>query len=316
MPLMMLHGIILERGSRVSLRRQLAGHLESRILGGQIGPGRRLPSVRRAEELLGLHRNTVAAAYRDLVQAGLARTRPGSGVYVRSPGCPDMGVALVTVQGYRDVGLDCADADLQGCTRGRTARPVGGPCAPIERYRSAGWDPIGAGHWLPECRPDVAKAFPRRRVLRKRSGAPSRFHRRADPWRGRCGLSAFVSGESRQHKSREAPGDSGCRGLRRARVGQAPPTSRGGSVAPHLGLFLERTGPSSSAPRAGQAFLRARTTACGTIPANECRRTLIRCGESSIIGARCRTAALARGVIGNTPDSGSGESRFEPWRAN
>lgn len=113
MPLMMLHGIILERGSRVSLRRQLAGHLESRILGGQIGPGRRLPSVRRAEELLGLHRNTVAAAYRDLVQAGLARTRPGSGVYVRAPGCPDMGAALVTVQGYRDVCLDCADADLR-----------------------------------------------------------------------------------------------------------------------------------------------------------------------------------------------------------
>ena len=100
LPVMILHGIILDRGSRMSLRRQLVGHLEARILGGQIGPGRRLPSVRRAEELLGLHRNTVAAAYRDLVHAGLVRTRPGSGVYARSPAqSPDKGVAIVTVHG-------------------------------------------------------------------------------------------------------------------------------------------------------------------------------------------------------------------------
>jgi hypothetical protein len=114
LPVMMLHGIILDRGSRVSLRRQLVGHLESRILGGQIGAGRRLPSVRRAEELLGLHRNTVAAAYGDLVQAGLARTRPGSGVYAQSPsGCPESGVARVTVLGARDLGLACADEGLR-----------------------------------------------------------------------------------------------------------------------------------------------------------------------------------------------------------
>jgi DNA-binding transcriptional regulator YhcF (GntR family) len=111
---MVLHGIILDRGSRISLRRQLVGHLESRILGGQIGPGRRLPSVRRAEELLGLHRNTVAAAYRDLVHAGLARTRPGSGVYAQSPSrSRDPAVARVTVVGSRDVVLDCADERLQ-----------------------------------------------------------------------------------------------------------------------------------------------------------------------------------------------------------
>ena len=114
MPLMMLHGIILDRGSRISLRRQLVGHLESRILGGEIGPGRRLPSVRRAEEFLGLHRNTIAAAYRDLVRTGLARTRPGSGVYTRSPAqSPDTGVALVTVHGSRDLGLQCEDEDLR-----------------------------------------------------------------------------------------------------------------------------------------------------------------------------------------------------------
>lgn len=110
---MMLDGIILDRDSRVSLRRQLAGHLESRILGGQIGPGRRLPSLRRAEELLGLHRNTVASAYGDLVRAGLVRTRPGSGVYVRTqPGTGEAGLPRVAVRGRGELDLICADADL------------------------------------------------------------------------------------------------------------------------------------------------------------------------------------------------------------
>lgn len=132
---MILEGIVLDRGCHISLRRQLVGHLESRILGGQIGPGRRLPSVRRAEELLGLHRNTVAAAYRDLVQAGLARTRPGSGVYARAPSSsPDLGVALVTVNGARNVGLACADADLRTVLeaelRGRLAVRVHGSVGP------------------------------------------------------------------------------------------------------------------------------------------------------------------------------------------
>jgi len=141
-PVMLLHGVVLDRGSRISLRRQLVGHLESRILGGQIGPGRRLPSVRRVEELLGLHRNTVAAAYRDLVQAGLARTRPGSGVYVRLPsGSRGPAAARVTIQGSRDVGIECSDEDLKTALaaelRARLAVRVSPVCgeAPSVRLR-------------------------------------------------------------------------------------------------------------------------------------------------------------------------------------
>jgi len=111
---MMLDGILLDRQSRIPLRRQLAGHLESRILGGQIQPGRRLPSVRRVEELLGLHRNTVSAAYGDLVRAGLARSHAGSGVFVKpSASSREAAVARVTVAGSRDVVLECADGDLR-----------------------------------------------------------------------------------------------------------------------------------------------------------------------------------------------------------
>ncbi|MCK5448891.1 MAG: GntR family transcriptional regulator, partial [Gemmatimonadetes bacterium] len=110
---MMLDGILLDRQSRIPLRRQLAGHLESRILGGQIRPGRRLPSVRRVEELLGLHRNTVSAAYRDLVRLGLARSHAGSGVFVKPSASNSGAAARVTVAGSRDVVLECADVDLR-----------------------------------------------------------------------------------------------------------------------------------------------------------------------------------------------------------
>lgn len=109
---MMLEGVHLDRTSRLSLRKQLVGQLETRILGGQIGPGRRLPSIRRVEELLGIHRNTVAAAYRDLVQAGLARARPGSGIYTRSPTASGAGVATLVASGPRDVEIQCGDPSM------------------------------------------------------------------------------------------------------------------------------------------------------------------------------------------------------------
>ena len=113
MPRMVLQGIRLERDSRVPLRRQLVGHLQSRILGGEIAPGRRLPSLRRAEELLGLHRNTIASAYRDLVHNGLVHARPGSGIYVRAASdVADAGVAGVMAHGRHAVDLVCSDLHL------------------------------------------------------------------------------------------------------------------------------------------------------------------------------------------------------------
>ena len=146
---MMLDGILLDRQSRVSLRRQLAGHLEARILGGQILPGRRLPSVRRVEELLGLHRNTVSAAYTDLVRAGLARSRAGSGVFVK-PSASGGGarMARVTVIGRRHVALECADVDLRRVLeselRSRLAvrvdpAPTDGPTVTLRLAASAGF---------------------------------------------------------------------------------------------------------------------------------------------------------------------------------
>ena len=75
--------IVLNRKGGVPLHDQLLAQLELRILGGALSPGQRLPSVRALARRLGLHPNTVSAAYQDLEKAGQVELRRGAGVYVR-----------------------------------------------------------------------------------------------------------------------------------------------------------------------------------------------------------------------------------------
>lgn len=74
---------VLNRKGGVPLHDQLLAQLEMKILGGTIAPGQRLPSVRVLARRLGLHANTVSAAYRDLERAGHVQLRRGAGVFVR-----------------------------------------------------------------------------------------------------------------------------------------------------------------------------------------------------------------------------------------
>ena len=62
---------------------QLLAQLELKILGGSLSPGERLPSVRALARQLGLHANTVSAAYRELEAAGHVELKRGAGVFVR-----------------------------------------------------------------------------------------------------------------------------------------------------------------------------------------------------------------------------------------
>jgi len=75
---------VLNRKGGVPLHDQLLAQLELRILGGGIAPGERLPSVRALARQLGLHANTVSAAYRELEAAGHVELRRGAGVFVRA----------------------------------------------------------------------------------------------------------------------------------------------------------------------------------------------------------------------------------------
>lgn len=76
--------IVLNRKGGVPLHDQLLAQLELQILGGRIAPGERLPSVRALARRLGLHANTVSAAYQHLESAGHVELRRGAGVYVRA----------------------------------------------------------------------------------------------------------------------------------------------------------------------------------------------------------------------------------------
>src|SRR5262245_11995308 len=84
--------IVLNRESTVPLRAQLGLQIEVAIVTGQLQPGKKLPSVRELARRLGLHHNTVAAAYGDLTERGLVEARRGSGLYVSKrsrPAAPD-----------------------------------------------------------------------------------------------------------------------------------------------------------------------------------------------------------------------------------
>ena len=72
----------LERGSRVPLHRQLYLGLREDILMGRLVGGTRLPSTRELAESLGVSRNTVMDAFRQLLAEGYLEGRAGSGTYV------------------------------------------------------------------------------------------------------------------------------------------------------------------------------------------------------------------------------------------
>ncbi len=69
----------LDRGSPVSLSRQLAAALREAISGGSLAGGARLPSTRALAAELGLARSTVVGVFEQLTTEGFITARPGSG---------------------------------------------------------------------------------------------------------------------------------------------------------------------------------------------------------------------------------------------
>ncbi|HVQ29574.1 MAG TPA: GntR family transcriptional regulator [Vicinamibacteria bacterium] len=82
--------IVLNRKGGLAVRRQLVAQLELRILGGDLAPGERLPSVRALARRLRLHPNTVSAAYRQLEASRHVEMRRGAGVFVRQAGATSL----------------------------------------------------------------------------------------------------------------------------------------------------------------------------------------------------------------------------------
>lgn len=67
------------------LHEQISAHIVRLIEGGALGPGARVPSVRKLAGRFGVSTNTVLRAFGALEARGLVEVRPQSGHYVRGP---------------------------------------------------------------------------------------------------------------------------------------------------------------------------------------------------------------------------------------
>jgi GntR family transcriptional regulator/MocR family aminotransferase len=94
-----LPSIVLDRASAVAIYRQLAAQLADAIRRGALD-GARLPATRTLAPLLGVSRNTVLAAYDELVADGLVEAQTGSGT--RVPGDAAGSAAFATRRVLRD----------------------------------------------------------------------------------------------------------------------------------------------------------------------------------------------------------------------
>jgi len=104
--------ITLDRDAEVPIGVQLTWALRTRIAGGTLPRGHRLPALHRLAEDMGVNANTIRAVYGGLERDGLVETRHGSGTFVA--GAPADHTALTQLaatasRAARDAGIDPRD---------------------------------------------------------------------------------------------------------------------------------------------------------------------------------------------------------------
>ena len=77
-----MFGVKLDRAERTDLHEQVAAEIRRAIAEGEARAGERLPPARDLAAILGVNRNTVLRALRDLRDEGLLDFRRGRGVTV------------------------------------------------------------------------------------------------------------------------------------------------------------------------------------------------------------------------------------------
>lgn len=83
--------IQIDKNSRVPIYDQIKEQIKGLIHAGQIKTGDQLPTIRELSVELAVNFNTVALAYRDLVNEGVIITERGKGTFVAStPGKEEM----------------------------------------------------------------------------------------------------------------------------------------------------------------------------------------------------------------------------------
>lgn len=105
-------GIVIDPGHAEPPYEQIKRQLSAAVASGDLGPGDKLPTVRRLATELGLAPNTVARAYRELEAAGVVDTRGRAGTFVSGDGAGRAAreAAAEFADRARALGLSAADA--------------------------------------------------------------------------------------------------------------------------------------------------------------------------------------------------------------
>lgn len=136
---------------------EIVDDLRALIERGTLAPGAQLPPVRTLAEHLGVNRNTVVSAYRQLSQAGFLVSRGRSGTQVAGPSrVPQEGFAADTV--LRDVGAGNPDPALIPDMARALASLPGRPVLYGEPVVDAGLEEL-AREWL---EPELTASGPHR----------------------------------------------------------------------------------------------------------------------------------------------------------
>lgn len=137
------------------LYRQLYDQLRGLILSGRLPPGTRLPATRALASELALARNTISAAYEQLLAEGYLEGRQGSGTYVstelpdRPPDGADSSPGAVPGSTALGPGLSRRGQVLAGIRRlpARQPRPLTAGTPALELFPFDVWNRLMARCW-------------------------------------------------------------------------------------------------------------------------------------------------------------------------
>jgi len=96
----------IDRNSGLPLYLQVRDLVDERIASGQIGPDGRLPTERELAHELGVSRNTVVSAYRQLEKEGIIHSQQGKGTFANRPKGEGKGGRQGRVQRIIDMAID------------------------------------------------------------------------------------------------------------------------------------------------------------------------------------------------------------------
>ena len=93
--------IPIERGAREPISDQIVAYLRRAIEAGRLAPGAKLEPIRVLAKELGVNRETVATAYRELERQGLTESTVGRGTFVQGRSSTPNGVAAAAAPAER-----------------------------------------------------------------------------------------------------------------------------------------------------------------------------------------------------------------------